>query len=467
MSTKCQRPGAVHHFQRLARQVVDSAHARQITGAGAVSLFILLVLLGVPAAQEGGSGATSYTFTTILDSQRDGLSATRCAAINASGTVAVQVRDEALEINKLITKRAADDAPVVVADTQSTADFPTFCDNGITSIPSDPSINAKGEVAFQGNLRRLTTREECGTPEQRQRRQAVLLGRNGPLSAIAHTINPPGGNFISEFLVADQSVNNTSRVAIVPELDNGDSGLFVGRAQKPFETRFLDSAGQFDTPSSRVSLNEQEQIAFEDSGIIRSNPDGTFTTIVGPDSDLSGGDVSLNNLGRVAFQGSTFVDDTQILGIFTGDGGPITVVADSTGPFSSFDEPSLNDLGKVVFTADLDEFGPDGRQIQGVFTGPDPVADKVLQAGELYDGVTISSIRTCSEALNNDGEIVMTVQSENPDTFEVRTFVVKATPNEVEASASVASVRIPAAVVLHALRFDPQRFLRRGIMAGR
>jgi hypothetical protein len=87
-----------------------------------------------------------------------------------------------------------------------------------------------------------------------------------------------------------------------------------------------------------------------------------------------------------------------VLGIFTSRGGPVTTVADSTGPYSSFREPSLNDLGDVVFTADLDEFGPNGVQIQGVFTGPDPVADKVLQAGDLYEGLQVSSVVTCSEA---------------------------------------------------------------------
>lgn len=139
-------------------------------------------------------------------------------------------------------------------------------------------------------------------------------------------------------------------------------------------------------------------------------------------------DPSLNIFGRVAFTGSFFVGDTQVHGIFTSRGGLVTTVADSTGPYSSFAEPSLNDLARVVFTADLDELGPNGFPIQGVFTGPDPVTDKVLQAGDRYAGVPVSSVFTCTEALNNRGQIVMTVQSENPDTFEVRTFIVKATP---------------------------------------
>ena len=408
----------------------------------AVPLLLLVLLPAGGPAQAGGLGQADraaggrYTFTTILDSQRDGLTATRCAAINSAGTVAVQVID-AEGIRKLVTKAGASDAPVVVADTRSVPDFPTFCDNGITLLPSDPSINELGEVAFQGNLRRLTTRAECGTTEQRARRQGVFLGRGGPLTTIAHTINPPGGSFISEFLVADQSVNTLGRVALVPELDDGDAGLFVGSRNGTFETRFLVSGGEFDGISSRVSLNELGQVAFEGSkqaspsaGIFRSNPDGTFTTIVDTSTAeiSSAGDPSLNILGRVAFTGSRFVNDVQILGIYTGRGGPLTTVVENTGEFDSFREPSLNDLGDLAFTADLDELGADGRLIQGVFTGARANRDRVIQAGDTYDGVPVTSVVSCNEALNNRGQIAMTVQSEDPSTFDVRTFVVRATP---------------------------------------
>jgi hypothetical protein len=104
--------------------------------------------------------------------------------------VAVQVHDVALDINKVVTKRGARDVPVVAVDTRSVADFPTVCDNGFSSITSDPSINEKGEVAIQGNLRRVTAPErlDCQTPEQRDTpRQAVLFGRGGPVTTIART----------------------------------------------------------------------------------------------------------------------------------------------------------------------------------------------------------------------------------------------------------------------------------------
>jgi hypothetical protein len=418
-------------------------------GGGVVSLSLsLLIGALVPATVQGSERnslrPTSYAFTTILDSQRDGLRPTRCAAINTLGTVAVTVSDDAQGLTKIITKRGAHDAPVVVADTRSVADFPTLCDNGFNNLPSDPSINEKGEVAFQGNLRRLTTREECGTPEQRERRQGVFVGRGGPLTPIAHTINPPGGDFIAEFLVADQSVNSFGKVAFVPELDDTfDQGLFVGSRGGAFDQRFLadnptPDGFNFNNLSSRVSLNERGQIAFESGlddtnvgGIFLSEPDGTFRTIVdnsGPFASVS--DPSLNLLGRVAFLADRFDEDfNQISSVNTSRGGAVTTVAESRpGGYASFREPSLNDLGAVVFTADVQPDPDVFITFQGVFTGPDPVRDKVLQVGDVYEGVPVTSVVTCAEALNSLGQIVMTVFSENPETFELRTFVVRASP---------------------------------------
>ena len=374
---------------------------KTIVGGASTPFLMSLALIGVvPGPAESGEGDSSgakYTFTTVLDSQRDGLTPTRCAAINTLGTVAVTVRDDAAGLTKIITKRGANDAPVVVADTRSVADFPTLCDNGFNNLPSDPSINEKGEVAFQGNLRRLTGRADCDTPEQRQRRQGVFLGRGGPLTTIAHTINPPGGDFISEFLVADQSVNTFGKVAFVPELDETfDQGSSWARGTGPSTAvpRRPPHAGRVRLQQPLVPRVAQR--ARPDR--VRERPQRPAR---GRDLPLrarrhvphdrgqhrrfaSVGDPSLNLLGRVAFTADRFDENsTQIFSVNTSRGGAVTTVAESSpGGYASFREPSLNDLGAVVFTADVQPDPEVFVTFQGVFTGRDPVADKVLQAGD-------------------------------------------------------------------------------------
>jgi hypothetical protein len=49
-------------------------------------------------------------------------------------------------------------------------------------------------------------------------------------------------------------------------------------------------------------------------------------------------------------------------GIFTGRGGPLTTVVDTSGAFSDLGDPSINDAGRVAFWAALDAGG------QGVFS---------------------------------------------------------------------------------------------------
>jgi hypothetical protein len=134
------------------------------------------------------------------------------------------------------------------------------------------------------------------------------------------------------------------------------------------------------------------------------------------------GDPSLTLFGRVAFTADRFDEKfNQVFSVNTSRGGAVTTVAESSpGGYQSFRGPSLNDLGQVAFTADVQPDPDVFVTEQGVFTGPDPDADKVLRAGDRIEGVRVTSVVTCAEALNNPGEIAMLVQSEDPDTFEVR-----------------------------------------------
>ena len=271
----------------------------------AVAAFLLVG--ASPALAQTGSAR--YRFTTVLDSARDGLTPTRCAAINTSGTIAVVVEDIASSIEMLVTKRGATDAPVVLADTRRVANFPTPLRQRIHRHHVGPLDQRAGRSGVPGKSPAAVRprRMRDAAAERDVHGRAFSSAPAGAFTTIAHTNNPPGADFISEFVVADTSVNSLGKVALAIELRGQplfDQGLFVGSRTGTFDERFRNSTSEFDTPSSRMSLNEVGQIAFQDNGIVLSNPDGTFRTIV----DSNGGDFavfdpSLNIFGRVAFIG--------------------------------------------------------------------------------------------------------------------------------------------------------------------
>jgi len=86
--------------------------------------------------------------------------------------------------------------------------------------------------------------------------------------------------------------------------------------------------------------------------------------------------------------------------IFSGDGGPITTIADASGPFSAFGPASINNLGTVAFVAALD------TGAIGIFTGVDPVTDKVIMSGDALDGSTLIALNFFEEGFNDSGQVV-------------------------------------------------------------
>ncbi len=81
-----------------------------------------------------------------------------------------------------------------------------------------------------------------------------------------------------------------------------------------------------------------------------------------------------------------------------GDGGPVATVADRSGPYASFGFSAINSDGTVAFFASLDAGGP------GIFTGADPVADKVIRVGDALFGSTVTGLNFF-RGLNDNGDI--------------------------------------------------------------
>jgi len=80
--------------------------------------------------------------------------------------------------------------------------------------------------------------------------------------------------------------------------------------------------------------------------------------------------------------------------------GPITTIADASGPFSAFGPASINNLGTVAFVAALD------TGAIGIFTGVDPVTDKVIMSGDALDGSTLIALNFFEEGFNDSGQVV-------------------------------------------------------------
>jgi hypothetical protein len=376
----------------------------------AVLLLTLLAGLSVALAPAAHAQSQAYSFTKVADSAADGFDpfGFGCASINDPGDIAFRAERPAPDGFNTIQGIYRADAGGGIA---------TIAEEGkqFAFIGRNPSMNDLGQVSFAARLQ--------GGGE------AILRGDGKKLTTIASTKKE------FNFFGFDTSVNNSGVVAFKAELDealNFDEGLFSGSGGK-VTTHYLASTSDFDGNDSRPSINNPGDIAFEESinfddGIFVTEGSG-FKTIAAPDPDRSVSEPVLNDGGTAAFERSFFDEATQefVTEIVTGDGGPLTTVVDTRGPFSQFGfrPASLNNGGDVAFHATLD----DGTT-SGIFVGPDPTADRVIAVGDTLDGATVQNLRICEEGLNNSGELAFVADLEDPNAPEgFRVAVFRATPS--------------------------------------
>jgi hypothetical protein len=371
--------------------------------------FLVLAAVGLIGVTASPAAAQEYSFVKVADSVQDGFDpfGFGCSSVNDRGDVAFRagrVAEDGFNVTDGIYRvDASDGSLVTIVEDEKRFDF----------VGRNPSMNDLGEVSFAANL-------DKGD-------EAIFRGNGKKLVEIASTADE------FNFFGFDTSVNDGGVVAFKAELDEDlgfDEGLFSGSGKR-ITTHYLASTSQFDGTDSRPSINDLGAIAFEetvdfDSGIFVTAGTG-FTTIAAPDPDRSVQEPVLNDGGTAAFETSFFDEATQqfVSAIVTGNGGPLTTVVDTTGPFASFGfrPPALNNGGDVAFLATLDDF-----TTTGVFVGPDPVADRVIATGDTLDGATVTGLTFCEEGLNDSGQLAFTAFFEDPVTFETRAAVFLATP---------------------------------------
>ena len=376
----------------------------------------LAVVLGAMLSDAQAQATGQYTFTKVADSVEDGFDPNSfgCAAINTRGDIAFRAGRLAPDgFNTIpgVYRANADGTLTTIAEDPKRFVFIGF----------NPSINDSGQVSFAARL------DGGNKPDT----EAIFRGEGKKLTTIATTADR------FAFFGFDTSINDGGEVAFAAELDNGDEGLFSGSGARKggVTTHYLTSTSQFDGSDSRPSINGSGDIAFAESidfarGIFVGQ-EGVFTEIVAPDpSDpsIGYGTPTLNDAGTAAFQRSFTDEATQefVEQIVTGNGGPLTVVADTRDEFAffGFRPPSINDDGEVAFHATLD----DGTS--GIFVGSDPVADRVIATGDTLDGSIVQNLVFCEEGLSDSGELAFVAQLEDPSAPDgFRTAVFRATPN--------------------------------------
>ena len=195
--------------------------------------------------------------------------------------------------------------------------------------------------------------------------------------------------------------------AYIYPLSPSRHGIYMGNGDGT-TTLLVDNSGSFSVFGGGPTINQEGTIVF--AGALKTGEAGLYltttaangvTTILTADSSpifAIDGSPFINDAGQIAFKAKT--DATNMPGIFVvdQDGTNFQTIATADGPYSQFESPIINNSGKVVFLAYLDNGG------RGIFTGPDPVADKIIELGDSLFGSTVSSV-VFRRGLNNKNEI--------------------------------------------------------------
>ena len=231
--------------------------------------------------------------------------------------------------------------------------------------------------------------------------ERILAGNGGPLITIADTAGQFRG-FASGYTA---SINTAGTVAFWAALDTGPGGIFAGNGgtTTPIIVNSSSLGADFN-----FSMNEAGTLAFRTGNanrIVTFNG-GVVTTIVDSSGPFNyfGSAPSLNEAGTVAFVAGIGGIDGGSYGIYKGNGGPLTTIADLSGPFNyisgfNFNQPSINNSGLVAFYAGLDAGG------YGVFTGDGIDTNKVIGTGDALFGSTVTGFAISPTSLNASGQV--------------------------------------------------------------
>ena len=363
------------------------------------SLFASIV--GVMLLFGGVAESGAYIFTNVADTNMSGPDVpffdgfSDFPVINNSGTVAFRATADGSAF-RLFSAPAGGGGPYIRVAS----------DDYSLELPFDPLIDDSGTVAF------YAWEKVSFSPTDYSILTAPADG-NGSFKRIVSTAT---GDFSS---IDGPALSNSGAIAFVAAPASGGKVLYtIGAAGGAF-TPVADTTGIF-SGFGGISINSSGTVAFR--GILKAGGSGIFAartngsspavTVAGSGNGFSQfrGQISINDLGKVVFHATTNVGTTGIFSAPAAGGGPVTTIADSTGPFSDFIRNSsgiygdhvamaLNNRGAVVFFAKLKAGG------FGLFTGPDPAANKIIASGDILFDSSVTDLAFFAGSLNDKDQL--------------------------------------------------------------
>ncbi|MEK6643144.1 MAG: thrombospondin type 3 repeat-containing protein [Planctomycetota bacterium] len=332
---------------------------------------IVLVLFTVATPLQ----AVTYTFTRIADSSGPFQSFDSHPSINNSGLVAFTATLDA-GVSGVYTGNGGPTVEMIGTGT-------TYAGFGPTTI------NNSGSVAFNANRLDGET--------------AILVGSGTSASEIVDSTGDYkvlGGGFISD----------------------GGAVVFGGRFDSDNEAGVFNASGTVNTVASAASpntLNLPHFASISSAGIIAfsaqldDNSYAVFKFPTGvPALDTSGEYRDFPESVAINSSGSYALIALRDLGL---TGGGAAIVKDGikltdtiSGPFSTLlTGISMNASGTLAFRATRT-----GTTSSGIYTGTNPVNDKVIELGDPLDGSSVNSFgggTAAPQAINDSGQIVFYV----------------------------------------------------------
>ena len=362
-------------------------HAPTRPGIRFWNFTVALVLLSAVDLSQTLVARAGYTYTSMLPPDYYTTSAENYVAINNLGEVAS------------IGYINGNDQQIALSNGSQTI--------GILNPPADNSL---GEDIWLNDAGQVVARSDS----------TIFTATQGSYRPLNNTT----GYVLNDDNFVAANVTNSPIAWIGYNPANYSQALFLTSGTT---TRTLATTGSTYSQIYYPYMNASDTVCYTteaststQTSVFLTNGTTTRTIAVASSNDQDVEADGIDNNGDVLWSESLTNGNENLW--LTSPTGMSTLIANTTGAYDRFSDPysfaaTLSPSGQLAFIATL----KNGNV--GIFTGPDPVADKVIEEGDPLFGGTVGSVISFSpQGLNDNGSLAFLANTQNGS------YVVRADP---------------------------------------